>query len=59
MYLHWREREHEDIDILVDEDHATMDALRQCGVVEVLSVSIHEGTTQAAECLDRLLAYRH
>jgi hypothetical protein len=30
MYVHWREREHEDIDILVDENPTTMAALRQC-----------------------------
>jgi hypothetical protein len=32
MYVHWREREHEDIDILVDEDPAAMAALKQCGL---------------------------
>lgn len=32
MYVYWREREHEDIDILVDEDPTTMAALRQCGL---------------------------
>jgi hypothetical protein len=32
MYVHWREGEHEDIYILVDEDPAAMDALRQCGL---------------------------
>jgi hypothetical protein len=32
MYVHWREREHEDVDILVDEDPAAMAALRQCGL---------------------------
>jgi hypothetical protein len=32
MYVHWREREHEDIDLLVDEDPAAMAALRQCGL---------------------------
>jgi hypothetical protein len=31
MYVHWREREHEGIDILVDEDPAAIAALRQCG----------------------------
>jgi hypothetical protein len=29
MYVHWREREHGDIDILVDEDPAAIDALKQ------------------------------
>jgi hypothetical protein len=32
MYVHWREREHEDIDILVDEDPASIAALKQCGL---------------------------
>jgi hypothetical protein len=31
MCVHWREREHEDIDILVNEDPVAMAALRQCG----------------------------
>jgi hypothetical protein len=32
MYVHWREREHEDIDILVEEDPATIATLKQCGL---------------------------
>jgi len=32
MYVHWREREHEDKDILVDEDPTAMAALKQCGL---------------------------
>jgi hypothetical protein len=32
MYVHWREREHEDIDILVEEDPTTIAALKQCGL---------------------------
>ena len=32
MYVHWREREHEDIDILVNEDPGAMATLRQCGL---------------------------
>jgi hypothetical protein len=32
MYVHWREREHEDIDILVDEDPISIAALKQCGL---------------------------
>jgi hypothetical protein len=30
MYVHWREREHEEINILVDEDHAAIATLKQC-----------------------------
>jgi hypothetical protein len=32
MYVHWREREHEDIDILVEEDPIAMAALKKCGL---------------------------
>jgi hypothetical protein len=32
MYVHWREREHEDIDVLVEEDLAAIIALKQCGL---------------------------
>jgi hypothetical protein len=31
MYVHWREREHEEIDILVNEDPVAITALKQCG----------------------------
>jgi hypothetical protein len=30
MYVHWREREHEDIDIMVNEDPTVIIALKQC-----------------------------
>jgi len=32
MYVHWRERKYEDIDILVDEDPTSIAALKQCGL---------------------------
>jgi hypothetical protein len=32
MYVHWREREHEDTDILVDEDPVSISTLNQCGL---------------------------
>jgi hypothetical protein len=32
MYVHWREREHEDIDVLVEEDPVSIAALKQCGL---------------------------
>jgi hypothetical protein len=32
MYVYQREREHEDIDILVDEDPAAIAELIQCGL---------------------------
>jgi hypothetical protein len=34
MYVHWREREHEDIDVLVDEDPDALVALLQCGLLK-------------------------
>jgi hypothetical protein len=34
MYVHCREREHEDIDILVDEDPNALAALTQCGLIK-------------------------
>jgi hypothetical protein len=32
MYVHWREREHNHIDILIDEDPAAISTLTQCGL---------------------------
>jgi hypothetical protein len=32
MYVHWRERKHEEIDVLVDEDPVSISALKQCGL---------------------------
>ena len=32
MYVHWREREHKDIDVLVEEELAAIAALKQCGL---------------------------
>jgi hypothetical protein len=32
MYVHWRDREHEEIDILVDEEPVVVTALKQCGL---------------------------
>jgi hypothetical protein len=32
MYVHWREREHEEIDILVNEEPASITAIKQCGL---------------------------
>jgi hypothetical protein len=32
MYVHWREREHKDIDILVNEDPSAISALKQYGL---------------------------
>jgi hypothetical protein len=34
MYVHWREREHEDIDILVGEDLVATTALAQYGLLK-------------------------
>jgi hypothetical protein len=32
MYVHWREREHEGIDVLVKEDRIAIATLKQCGL---------------------------
>ena len=32
MYVHWREREHEDIDTLVEKDYAVVATLKQYGL---------------------------
>jgi hypothetical protein len=32
MYVHWREREHEEVDQMVEEDPTVMDILKQCGM---------------------------
>jgi hypothetical protein len=32
MYFHWRERQHKEIDVLVDEDPVAIDTLKQCGL---------------------------
>jgi hypothetical protein len=32
MYVHWREREHEELDILVEEDPMAIASLKQCGL---------------------------
>jgi hypothetical protein len=32
MYVHWRERENEDIDALVEEDSVAIAKLKQCGL---------------------------
>jgi hypothetical protein len=32
MYVHWREREHEELDVLVEEDPGAISMLKQCGM---------------------------
>jgi hypothetical protein len=39
MYVHWREREHEDIDVLVNEDPASIATLKQCGLWKFVQCS--------------------
>ena len=34
MYVHWREREHEEVSELVEEDPNIVVALRQCGLLK-------------------------
>jgi hypothetical protein len=38
MYVHWREREHEDISVLVDEDPNAVATLMQCGLLNFFYV---------------------
>jgi len=39
MYVHWREREHEDIDFLVSEDPVAIIVLSQCGLLKFFQCS--------------------
>jgi hypothetical protein len=40
MYVHWREREHEDIDMLVEEDSTAVATLKQCGLWKFFRCSL-------------------
>jgi hypothetical protein len=56
MYVHWREREHENIDILVDEDLAAMATLRQCGLWKFFRCSFMR---EQPRLLNALVDYLH
>jgi hypothetical protein len=59
MYVHWREREHEEIDFLDSEDPATIVVLSQCGLLKFFQcpfMRAEPGTTQVVKCIDRFLA---
>jgi hypothetical protein len=55
MYAHWREREHEDIDVFGLRIPCFYHCFITMWVVKILPVSVYEGTTQVVECFDRLL----
>jgi hypothetical protein len=42
--LDWREREHEDVDAAAWNHQPSLDALRACGLVQILGHSWHEGS---------------
>jgi hypothetical protein len=56
MYVHWREREHEDIDILVNEDPTSIDTLKQCGLWDFYECSL---TREQPRLLNALVDYLH
>jgi hypothetical protein len=35
MCVHWREREHGELDILIKEDHGSIGMLKQCGLLKL------------------------
>jgi hypothetical protein len=56
MYVHWGEREHEDIDLLVDEDPVAMDALRKCSLWKFFR---HPFMQEQPRLLNSLVDYWH
>jgi hypothetical protein len=55
MYIHWREREHEDIDCF-GRIPCFSCRISSMWFIEILLISTHEGTTQVTKRLGRLLA---
>jgi hypothetical protein len=39
MYVHWREREHEDLDVLVKDGPVVVSTLKQCGLWKLFQCS--------------------
>ena len=58
MVLEWREREHEDMDRESLRDAPTLQALQQCGFVEVLLHFQHEGQCPLTRTSDELVRSR-
>jgi hypothetical protein len=56
MYIQWREREHEDIDILVDEDPVAIATLKQCGLWNLFRCPFMRAQTRL---LNTLVYYWH
>jgi hypothetical protein len=56
MYIRWRETEHEDIDLLDDEDPTAMAALRQCSLWKFFQCTLMKGKPRL---LNALVDYWH
>jgi hypothetical protein len=56
MYVHWREREHEEIDFLVSGDPASMVVLSQCGLLKFFQCSFMRAQPRL---LNALIYYWH
>jgi hypothetical protein len=56
MYVHWREREHEDIDFLVGEDPTATTVLAQCGLLKFFQCSFMRAQPRL---LNALVDYWH
>jgi hypothetical protein len=56
MYVHWREREHEEVNELVREDPNAMDTLMQCGLLNFFLCPFMRAQTRL---LNALVDYWH
>jgi hypothetical protein len=56
MYVHWREREHEDIDSLVSEDPTSLVVLYQCGLLKYFQCPLMR---EQPRLLNALVDYWH
>jgi hypothetical protein len=56
MYVHWREREHEELDILVEEDPMDISSLKQCGLWKFFQFPFMRAQSRL---LNTLLEYWH
>jgi len=51
MYVHWRERDHEDIDTLVEEYPVAVIALKQCELGKLFWCSLMRAQTKLLNAL--------
>jgi hypothetical protein len=56
MYVHWREREHEELDVLVEEDSRAISMLKQCGMWKLFQFPF---TRAQPMLLNHLIEYWH